>query len=92
MAFAENLREFMDAQTGFAESVVLGGETGVAIFDAEWADALSMSAPRPVLFVVDSHFGGLDVGDSATVRGDNNTVVEIRPDGQGMSTVVLEGV
>lgn len=92
MAFAENLTEFMDTQTGFAEDVVIGGTTGVGIFDAEWADALNMSAPRPMLMIVDSGFPDIDIEDTATIRGADYTVVEIRPDGQGMSMLILEGV
>jgi hypothetical protein len=92
MAFAENLAEFMDTQTGSAETVSLGGVAGPAIFDAEWADALSMGAPQPVLTIVESDFPAIAIGAAATVRGASYTVVDLRPDGQGMCVVVLEGV
>jgi hypothetical protein len=90
MAFAEDFAEFMDTETGFAEDVVIGVAEGVGVFDAEWADVMSMGAPRPALTIVDSDFPGIVIGADASVRDTNYTVQEIRPDGTGMSLLILE--
>jgi len=89
--FAEKLTDFMDLQTGFSESVTVGGVSGVAIFDVPTNDILGIVANTdPVLYVVGADFLAAAVDQSAVVRGVTYTVTGVYPDGTGITKLILK--
>lgn len=89
MAFVENLAPFT---TDFGIDAVIGGDTVRAIFDNAYQDVLFAAGTAPALHCATADVANVDRGDSVDIEGDAYTVAEIKPDGTGMSVLILEAV
>lgn len=75
----------------FGITVTLNGSQIVAIFDHEYVEAYGIEGEAPVLTLQDEDIpNGTGSGSAATVEGKAYRVVGIRPDGTGISQIVLE--
>lgn len=89
--FAETLADFMDAATGFAEAVTIGGVSGAAIFDLPTVNEFGLMAnTEPVLTVVAADFPAMAIGNAVTARSVSYTITALLPDGTGMTRVLLK--
>jgi hypothetical protein len=89
MAFNEDLAAFF---TDFAETVIVAGVSGAALFDDGFATVLdgTVATSGPQLTVRQSDFPGAQVGVAVTVRSVGYTIVGIEPDGTGVAVLRLE--
>lgn len=91
MAFVENLAPYF---ADFGEAATLGGQAVRGIFDnghqAATVGALGMAATQPVFTMPSADVPPAPVGSVLVVRGAPYTVVEHRPDGTGVSELLLE--
>ena len=78
----------------FATSVTLAGATVQAIFDAGYeigsVGSVDMSSAQPMLTLATASVPVDPIGAAAVVGGSNYSVVEHRPDGTGVSQLMLE--
>jgi hypothetical protein len=75
----------------FGVTVQIGGADVNAIFDGGWAEALGVPGARPALTCRSSDIAGVARGTAVVVPGHGNFVfIEDRPDGSGISRVMLE--
>lgn len=88
MAFAEDITEFFD-QDDFAVSVTLNGSPVSAIFDDTYADELGVVGTRPTILVATSDTSGVSAGDSAVIGAVTYYVEVMRPDGTGVTRILL---
>lgn len=91
MTFAEDPAVYF---TDFAIDVYVGGVSMRGIFDAAYAESLSMVGVSPSLLIdaAEAADASLARGDAATVDGVGYTVTGIHPDGTGMVRLILEAV
>lgn len=90
MAFTEDFTVFL---ADFDESVTIDGETVTAIFDEEYVTAsagLGLASTSPALVLPSASVPASPEGKAVVVRGASYTVAEHRPDGTGMSLLLLE--
>jgi hypothetical protein len=78
----------------FAVSVTLAGATVKAIFDADFevgsVGSIGMAARQPMLTLPTSSVPADPVGAAVVVGSSSYTVAEHRPDGTGVSQLLLE--
>lgn len=78
----------------FAVSVTLAGATVQAIYDAGYetgsVGSAGMAAAQPMLTLITADVPSDPVGATAVVGGRAFTVAEHRPDGTGVSVLMLE--
>ena len=95
MAVTENLDAYFD---GFGQAVSFTDSSGetvscTAIFDngfsAPQIGDLVIETTDPVLTCKTSDISGIESGDSVTVESITYKVIQIQPDGTGISTVFL---
>ena len=98
MAFDEDLSVFFDTADFADEATVTpadGGQTFVVkgIFDAPHvlgqARDVRVVTERPTFMCQDTDAARIKREDSITVKGETYDVLEVQPDGTGVSTVVL---
>ena len=95
MAFTEDLAAFLDPED-FAVDCTVGGEALRGIFDNAHALAavgeVGMASSLARLTVASADLPASPLGTAVTVDGqaDDFTVVEVQPDGTGMTVLVLE--
>lgn len=91
MAFVEDLAPYF---ADFGEAATLGGQAVRGIFDnaheAAAVGALGMAATQPAFTMPTASVPATPVGAALVVRGTTYTVVEHRPDGTGVSDLLLE--
>lgn len=91
MAFTEDLTDFL---ADFGELVTLDGVSVTAIVDLDYAVSgvgpHGMSSAAPALTLPTASVPATPVGKAVVARGVNYTVAEDRPDGTGMSVLLLE--
>ena len=91
MAFAESLADFLDTTHGFAVSATIGAATVPVIFDAAYADALSIvSGTQPVALAASADVSAVSSGTSITINAVAYTVTAIEPDGTGLTRLRLQ--
>lgn len=74
----------------FGVEVVVNGKTFIAILDNEWEDSNGMSVQVPVLTARTIDFENEDRGDTVSIGNTDYTIAEQRPDGQGITYVILQ--
>jgi len=86
---ADDLDVFLNTDE-FADEATIGGETVNGIFDNEHTEVLDVSGTHPAFTCKTSDVSGVSQGDTVTINGTGYRVVSIKPDGTGMTTLVLE--
>ena len=89
MAFAEDPAVYF---TDFAIDVYVGGVTMRGIFDAAYAESLSIASASPSLLIDAAEAADVSLtrGNAVTVDRVGYTVTGIHPDGTGMVRLILE--
>jgi len=90
----EDLTVFFDTTNGFAQQATLGGVAVQVIFDNDYAAAavgmVGMATSGPICYAPSANVGADPVGQPLVINGVTYTVAEHRPDGHGVSALVLE--
>jgi hypothetical protein len=94
MAFTEDLNAMFDAVYGFAVTAEYDGTEIMAIFEAEYYAApgqeVDIESTKPAAFVRSVDVPGVKIGDAITVDGTEYVVINVKPDGTGVTTIALE--
>lgn len=93
MSFAEFEARSADAvmsSISNATATVSGGASFSVIFDSNYVDALGISTNQPAAVCADADCAGLTLGSVISIRGATYTVREPKPDGTGLTTLLLE--
>lgn len=89
--FAEDLAPFFDTVGGFAAAYVFNGNLSVAcIFDNVYLDALGVAGTSPRLVGSTAALATIVRGHTVVVASVTYTVVNVEPDGTGITTLQLE--
>lgn len=81
MSFTEDLAEFMDVDTGFAENATYDGGTQVAgIYSAPSADAFSVGSTAPEFVVAAADVDADPRGKTLVITAGSFTIREFTPD------------
>lgn len=81
MAFAEDLAEFMDVDTGFAENATYNGSTQVAgIYSAPAGDAFGIGAIVPEFICAAADVDADPRGKTLVLTAGTHTIREFTPD------------
>jgi len=86
--FAADLPLFLAGPPG--EDVVVAGRPLRALFDAAYADVLGVAGIAPALTCASADVAHAVRGSAVTVRGVAYTVVNLQPDGTGVTVLILE--
>jgi len=88
MAFVEDRTPFF---ADFGIDATVGAGTVRGIFDNAYQDAFSLvPGTAPVFMCASADVSSVDVGDSITINATAYSVTEVRPDGTGMTVLVLQ--
>lgn len=92
--FVEDLNALFDQTYGFAVVAEYGGAEIMAIYEAEYYAApgqeVDIEATKPAAFVKTADVPGVKIGDSITVDGSEYVVINVKPDGTGITVLALE--
>lgn len=89
MPFAEDHSQFLDTDD-FATSATYNGSTINGIFDDEYVEGLDMvESTGPQFLVRSSDVAGIAHGAELVINSVTYTVVGVKPDGTGMTTLEL---
>jgi len=92
MTFTEDRSAFF---TDFAVQVIIGGYSGLGIFDKNYGDFDIASGNRPALTIVSEDFPAVAEGSAVSITGETATYTVAgspQPDGTGMTVLMLEKV
>lgn len=87
MAFAENRAAFF---ADFGVDALIGGASVRGLFSAPYAESFGMGGTAPVFEAETARVANVARGAVITIAGTNYHVAEIRPDGTGMTALILE--
>lgn len=88
--FAEDTAPYFDADTGFAQACVFStGLTASCIFDNSYVDQLGAAGTSPQLVGSTAALATIVRGHTVVVAGVTYTVVNVEPDGTGITTLQL---
>jgi hypothetical protein len=88
VAFEEILSEFLD-DDDFAVKVTYNGSTVInGIFDKAYVEAAETESYRPILIC--EEIIGMAQGDTILIDSDSYEIVNVRPDGTGLVTLILK--
>jgi hypothetical protein len=87
MAFAEDLTAFF---ADFSVPATLGAASFAVIFDAAYIDALGISTNQPAAVCKSTDVAACSLGTAININGTAYTVREVKPDGTGLTTLMLE--
>lgn len=89
MPLVETLSSFF---TDFAVTATVGASTVTGLFDNGYGEALDYAAgSKPSFMCVEDDLPAMTLGTTtATIGGTTYTIVETKPDGFGLATLVLE--
>lgn len=93
--FTEDLTVFFDTVNGFAETVTYQGSTSIsAIFDAAFfADHMSqviVDSTKPACLVRSASVSGVVQGYTILRGSTTYKIVDVQPDGTGITLLILE--
>jgi len=93
--FTEDLTVFFDTVNGFAETVTYHGSTSIAaIFDAaffgEHMSQLIVDSTKPACLVLSSAVSGVVQGYTILRGSTTYNIVDVQPDGSGITLLILE--
>ena len=86
---AAELLEFFNTSE-FATSMTHAGGTVVGIFDNVYSEDLSVAASLPMFECRTSDVSALAVGTAVTVNSTSYTIANKKPDGSGVTQLILE--
>ena len=89
MTFTESLDEFFNADD-FAETAVSGGNTVYGIFENAYSEDLSSQGSLPIFTCKTSGAELFSVNDILVVGGNQYYLRVKKPDGQGVTVLILE--
>ncbi|WP_341790622.1 hypothetical protein [Rickettsia endosymbiont of Polydrusus tereticollis] len=99
MSFQEDFSEFLDIEQGFAvnailtpafgESYVIKGIMSEDYFDIDSGTA-GVAGSKPIFECAEDDIIEVEYGDLLTVQNRNYRIVEIKPDGSGWASLLLE--
>lgn len=79
---------------GLEASITVGGATVKCIYDNEWVseyvDGQQVNTTGPRAVIRSADIGTAVIGSSVTVNALTKTIIDIQPDGTGITTLVLE--
>lgn len=89
--FDEDLADFFDVDDGFAVTATWSGSGGAieVIFENEYYETLGIAGRQPMGLVRDEQLPGLATGQTLTISATVYTVVNVEPDGTGVTRVRL---
>jgi hypothetical protein len=99
MSFQEDFAEFLDEEQGFAVKAKVTPSQGqpyfvTGILSSEYLEIdggmAGISGSRPVFECAAKSLISAEYGDLLTVNGQNFRIVEIKPDGSGWASLILE--
>lgn len=92
--FTENLDDFLDTDTGFAQVVTVNGQSVKAIYNNAYASGnvgmLGMAGAQPALELKTADVPASPIGMAVVANGTSYLVAAHEPDGTGMSLLLLE--
>jgi len=86
---AADLASFFDASE-FGISATIGGSPVDGIFDHEYVEVLNVASESPVFNCLTADVSAVSVGDAVVINLVNYIVVEIHPDGTGITQLILQ--
>jgi hypothetical protein len=86
MALVETHAAFLQ---DFGITATVGGASVTGIFDDAYADPLNFSGSEPSLLCKSSDVSARAQGDAVVVNAVNYTITAIKPDGTGMTRLLL---
>ena len=85
----ENLDMFLNTDD-FASTVTVGSVSITGILDREYAEVNGVEGYAPTLLCTESDTSSIYIGSQLEVEGQAYKVMAKRPDGTGMTTLILE--
>lgn len=92
MTFAEDRSQFF---TDFAVTVIVGGVSGMGIFDKDYQSYDITAGNRPALVVVTEDFPAVAESSAVSITGETATYTVAgapQPDGTGITVLMLDQV
>lgn len=89
---ADDLDVFLDPDAGFGVDATVDGISVEGIFDAEYVESLEVEETAPALLCKTSLISTAAHGDTVVIAGVNYTVKGIKPDGTGLTLLILRTV
>jgi hypothetical protein len=90
MTLTEDFDIFFDADTGFAIEGTIGTTPFKGIMDKPYAEVRQIPGSKPQVLVPDNVLPGkVLAGDSVTIGSDRYRIVNVQPDGTGLTLLVL---
>lgn len=98
MAFAEDISLFFDAADGFAVSATFKTSAIAVIFENTYyavpGEEVDVESSQPVAHCKSADVESAVIGDTLTINDSDHagdyTIINVRPDGTGVSALVLE--
>jgi len=90
MAFTEDFTEYLNTSDFAVTATWAGGGSAVGIFDLAYSEDLNVAGNLPLFATSASSTSSLSVGTSITIAAQSYTVAEKKPDGTGMTILVLQ--
>lgn len=94
--FTEDLTSMFDETYGFAVPAVFKTKAISVIYDEDYYAAsgqdVDIESTKPAAICRSADVPGVKIGDSITVDGDVFTVINVKPDGTGVTVLALEVV
>lgn len=92
--FAEDLTSMFDETYGFAVPAAFKSKAISVIFDQDYYAAggqeVDIESTKPAAVCKSADVTGVKIGDSITVDGDAYTVINVKPDGTGITVLALQ--
>lgn len=89
MDLSTDLDLFISADTPGAVPCTAAGASFYGVFDNDYAELLGLSAAQPLLLGKSADLDPLNQGSLISVAGTNYSVGESRPDGHGLTAIIL---
>ena len=87
--FAEDLDSLFDVTSGFAESVTVDSVAVNAIVDLDYVDVMSMESTGPAITLPSAKCSAVTHSSTVVARSVTYKVIEIKPDGTGITVLRL---
>ena len=87
--FSEDFSLFFDSIDGFAVTATINAGSVDGIFDRPYIESTDYAGTQPVFQCAESEVSGVSRGDTITIDSQDYAVVNIEPDGTGITTLVL---
>ncbi len=92
MPFTESMADFINPDTPGYVLATIGNASVDALFDDAYADQLNFASSAPALTVASTDVSSVAQDVAVVVNSVNYTVASIKPDGTGMTLLMLQEV